>query len=188
MESQPPYYILVSGLPASGKSTLAKQLQDKLDWPMMDKDTILEAMNVASRATSAEQRRQISSTADQVFVALAKQLGCGILCTFWNHPASTTTPGTDALWLRTHSSRVIEIYCHCPAETSYERIQIRQQKQGTSEANRTNLGYDLLSEYKAEASLGPLNLGQLIIVKTDQPVKIELLISQIQTLLKNPQQ
>ena len=64
----------------------------------------------------------------------------------------------------------------------------RQQKQGTSESNRTNLGYDLLSEYKAEASLGPLNLGQLIIVKTDQPVKIELLISQIQTLLKNPAQ
>jgi len=188
MESQSPYYILVTGLPASGKSTLAKQLQDNLDLPLMDKDTILDEMNIAFRTTNVEQRRHVSSAADQVFVAVAKQLGRGVLCTFWNHPASTTTPGTDALWLRTHTNRVIEVYCHCPAEISYERIQIRQQKKGTSESNRENLGYNLLSEYKIEASLGPLNLGQLIIVKTDQPVKIESLVSQIHTLLENPGQ
>ncbi|HIG36151.1 MAG TPA: ATP-binding protein [Oceanospirillaceae bacterium] len=183
MQPSPPIYILISGLPASGKSTLANQLQASLGLSLLDKDTILEQLYVAFRSTNAEQRRHVSSSADQVFVAIAKQLGRGILCTFWDHPASTTTPGTDTQWLRTSAAQVIEVYCHCPAETAFERIQIRQQKQGAQDNNRANLGYDLLSEYKIEASLGPLNLGKLITVKTDQPVKLELLTQQIIDLI-----
>ncbi|HCH33770.1 MAG TPA: hypothetical protein DE045_12575 [Oceanospirillaceae bacterium] len=183
MQPLPAVYIVISGLPASGKSSLASQLQASLGLPLLDKDTILEPLNVAFRATNAEQRRHVSSSADQVFVAVAKQLGMGVLCTFWNHPASTTTPGTDTQWLRTSAAQIIEVYCHCPAETAFERIQIRQQKQGSQDSNRANLGYDLLSEYKIEASLGPVNIGKVITVKTDQPIKIEVLTQQIVDLI-----
>ena len=106
----PAVYIVVSGLPASGKSSLANQLQASLGLPLLDKDTILEPLNLAFRATNAEQRRHVSTSADQVFVAVAKQLGMGVLCTFWNHPASTTTPGTDTQWLRTSAAQIIEVY------------------------------------------------------------------------------
>jgi len=159
-----------------------------LGLPLLDKDTILDSLNANFRTTNAEQRRHVSTGADDVFVAVAEKMGQGVLCTFWNHPASTTTPGTDTQWLHTSSAKVIEIYCHCPAQVAYDRIQIRQQKLGKPNNSRPNLGYDLLSEYKVEADLGPLKLGDLdhvITVKTDQPVNVDRIVQQIETLI-NP--
>ena len=40
-------FVVVSGLPASGKTTLARQLADELNAPLISKDEIKEAMATA---------------------------------------------------------------------------------------------------------------------------------------------
>ena len=92
--NQDPFLIVLSGLPASGKSTLARQLQKALHLPLIDKDDTLAPFNNHLNPSSIEQKRLLSTSADEVFVTLAKKLNQGIICSFWHHPGATNTPGT----------------------------------------------------------------------------------------------
>ncbi len=41
-----PRFVVVTGLPASGKSTIARQLCAALALPLLDKDELLEALDI----------------------------------------------------------------------------------------------------------------------------------------------
>jgi gluconate kinase len=181
--SSSPFLIVVSGLPASGKSTLARQLHEAMNLPLLDKDDILAPFNRQFNPTSLEQRRLLSSCADEALIQLAKQIHQGIVCSFWHHPGSSNTPGTKADWLKLIPGQVLEIYCHCTPETAIERFTIRHQREAMNEPKKSPPGA-ALSEYKIQAALGPLDITESLSVSTETPVNLQHLIPEIKAALQ----
>src|SRR6185503_9635379 len=64
-------YVIVSGLPASGKSTLARRLAPLLSLPVLDKDDILEALFSSLGVGDAAWRAKLSRSADDTFARIA---------------------------------------------------------------------------------------------------------------------
>ena len=181
--SSSPFLIVVSGLPASGKSTLARQLHEAMQLPLLDKDDILSPFSRQLAPASLEQKRLLSSCADEALIDLAKHMHQGIVWSFWHHPGATNTPGTKADWLRLMPGKVLEIYCHCTAETAIERFTIRHQREAMNEPKKAPPSA-ALSEYKIQASLGPLDLTESLSVSTETPVNLQHLMPEIKTKLQ----
>lgn len=59
-------YIIVTGIPASGKSTVGHSVAAALGLAMLDKDEILESMFNSEGVGNAEWRARLSRAADEV--------------------------------------------------------------------------------------------------------------------------
>lgn len=58
-----PFLLLVSGPPASGKTTLARPIAGRLGWPLLEKDAFKEALFAALGAGDADWSRRLSEAA-----------------------------------------------------------------------------------------------------------------------------
>lgn len=81
----PGILIVVSGLPASGKSTVARILAHDLQLPVVDKDTILKALFDSLGCPTPADRTRLSRASDEVLFALAAELLLAILVNWWHH-------------------------------------------------------------------------------------------------------
>lgn len=147
-------YLLVTGLPASGKSTWGKELSASLGWPLLDKDTYLESL-FEQRGTGDEQwRSALSREADELFINDALQQKQAVLVSWWRHPDALSCSGTPTDWLLPHASTSAEIHIDCPPETAVQRFKGRTRHPGHRDDLRDADELSLvLSAYHA---LGPL--------------------------------
>src|SRR6185503_4151323 len=66
-------YLIVTGIPASGKSTIARALAEKLELEIWDKDDILEDLFNKKGIGDSHWRTLLSRTADGILQARARQ-------------------------------------------------------------------------------------------------------------------
>src|SRR6185437_3895614 len=71
---QSPYLIIVTGLPATGKSTLARELARRLRVPLIGKDMIKEPLLDMLGAGDSERSRLLSTASFAVLFELAREL------------------------------------------------------------------------------------------------------------------
>lgn len=83
----PACWVVVSGLPAAGKSSLAKRLADALAWPFIDEDDHLEALFDTHLTVAPEQRGLLSRQADALFQTAAPKVGSAVITSWWRQPA-----------------------------------------------------------------------------------------------------
>lgn len=65
--TQPKRFVVVSGLPGSGKSTVARLVSPALNLPVIDKDDILERLFDSKGVGDASWRRALSRQSDVIF-------------------------------------------------------------------------------------------------------------------------
>jgi len=170
-------FVVLSGLPCSGKSTLARRLGPVLGLPVIDKDAILEQLFESRGVGDAAWRRRLSRESDVLFEAEAKASAGAILVSFWHVPGMPPDSGTATAWLWELSNRIVEVHCACPPEIAAERFIRRERHPGHLDRR---LSYDVvLDGLHAIPRSGALELPMRVVVDTSQEPDLSVLLDQL---------
>ena len=175
-------HIIVSGIPASGKSTIGRAIADALGMPMLDKDEILEAMFDEQGIGNAEWRTRLSRAADEAFKETALRSREAVITSWWRHPASLADSGTPVEWLSSLPGVVVEIHCVCGPHIAAERFLSRTRHAGHLDHWKTQ--EELMASFQQHAVLGPLGLGQVVLIDTEQALDLKDLLAEIETAME----
>lgn len=176
-------FVVVSGLPASGKTTLSRHLSTALSLPLFDKDDILEALFDTLGVGDAAWRQSLSRTSDEILQRLVARSAGAVVTSFWRHPGLSSLSGTPTSWLGSLSQRVVEVYCDCDPEVAVTRFIERQRHPGHLDSAKRR--EDVLSSFQTLAARGPLGVGKLLRVETTAEIDFGLVVSEVERLLIN---
>jgi len=152
-------FVIVNGLPASGKTTLAQAVGSLLEWPVLSKDVIKDALRDHFGARNREESRRLGRAAVDIMYGLVRSMPVALLDSVF-----------DVRWAPGDLARLnrpwLEIYCDCPLEVARRRFLER---------------HFALSGHMSEdadwpawvASAGqPLGIAPLLRVDTTRPVDV----------------
>lgn len=179
-------FIVVSGLPACGKSTVARALATSLELPLLDKDLFLEALFETTPVLEAQNRRELSLRADGEFLEQASRAAGAVLASWWRHPQSPANSGTSIGWLASLPGIHVEVHCNCSPAVAVERFVSRKRHHGHLDSRWSKP--ELLASFEQQASFGPLGFGCVIEVDTESALDLAALartINQIFTQLSD---
>ena len=166
--SQERSIIMVSGAPASGKSTLARALARVFSYPLLSKDTLKESLfdslgtplgnNVDSPAALS---RLLSRAAMDLLWSLAPYCPKVILEANFRPKSQHERERFAAL-----EGRKLEVYCHCTPEEAARRFRERATRADHHPAHSMKtVSAEMLEEFDR-----PVGLCPLIDVDTEFPV------------------
>ncbi|SRR5579884_502465 len=152
--------ILVTGAPATGKTTVASHLADRLHIPLIGKDQIKEALDDALQPSSRD-------------VEWTQRLGAAAVHTLWMVAGwyerliidcnLDPRPSDLASQIRQLDAQALEIFCHCSYKVARERYRRRVTCRHPVHID-TDLSADIFNRYDA-----PLQLGPMLVVNTMVP-------------------
>jgi hypothetical protein len=156
-------YVVVSGPPASGKSTLAPVLARELGLPLVAKDTIKDALMSMLPVPDVEASRQLGRGAVAAMLAVAAEspIGAVIESNFYR---SVAAPSIGRL-----PGAVVEVFCRCPKAVAIERYRRRAASRHAGHFDDDRNVDELWNDEVAE----PVGAGwPLLEVNTSQPVDV----------------
>jgi predicted kinase len=154
--------VLVTGPPASGKTTLAGPLADHLGLPLLGKDTVKEALFDTLGTGDRAWSRRLGAASYAVLLALARQLPEAVLDANF-YPAHGPA-------LLEACQRPIEIFCRCPAVEIQRRF---TQRAPTRHPGHVDHVLDTELKAALAGGVGPLGLGGPVLdVDTSVPVDV----------------
>jgi cytidylate kinase len=171
------FVVVVSGLPASGKTTLACQIGPLLGLPVVDKDDLLEASFRPDGGVSPMDRARLSRQADQALRQRVESAPRAVVISHWRRPELSMTSGTPTEWLRDFPT-LVEVHFVCEPETAAERFRGRDRNPGHGDQRKSPT--EAIDQFRALHRLGPLGLGPLVTVDTEGPVDAAQVAEQIQ--------
>lgn len=151
--------ILVTGAPATGKSTIARVLAESFRFALISKDTIKEGLFDSLGARLGEQigianelSRVLSRTAMELLWSLAAHCPDVILEANFR-PKSEYERGRFAAL----EGRKLEVYCHCTREEASRRFHERAASVRDHPAHSMkNIAIEMLEEYDRPFGLCPV--------------------------------
>ena len=152
--------IVVTGLPASGKTTVARKLARQLDYPLLDKDDFLEVQYEKQFPQTRDERRQLSKISDMLFQQSALNLDTAVLVSHWRPSCGPQNTGTPTDWLQDVFGQVVEVHCQCSPETATIRFLARTRHPGHRDQDRDPA--DLAASLVQLSTGYPLNIGLLL--------------------------
>lgn len=173
MES-PRILVLVTGLPASGKSTLARRLADALALPLLSKDRFKDLLLDSLGVGDVEWSRRIGRAAIALQEDAMRAHGAAVVdSALWTGVAE---PEIEALGLP-----LVQVYCRCSFEVARTRYFARVGDGDRHEGHRED---DMTVEhYERYRPLSePLALSfPLVEVDTATPVDLDAVVAAIRT-------
>jgi predicted kinase len=154
----PDLHLVVTGLPASGKSTVGRLLHRELALPLLDKDTILESLFDALGCPDRAERARLSRASDEVLLALAATTRSAVLVNWWREDVARRLVRLGA--------PLVEVFCDCPFETAAARFEARERHPGHLDRARTPDEIEAAASRLRATWGGPLDLGPLVRIDT----------------------
>jgi predicted kinase len=111
-------YVLVNGLPGSGKTTVAAPLATRLGLALLARDSIKEALWDALGPGDLAWARRLGAASADVFWLLAREARAAVL--------DNNIHGAFAYRLEALAPPIVEVHCSCPAELARERYLSRR--------------------------------------------------------------
>lgn len=152
-------FVVLSGLPGSGKTNLARPLSKTLRLPLLDKDDLLETLLTNLGADSPQDRERLSRASDALMEKVAGASSGAVLSSFWRRESLSATSGTPTNWLR-HLPGTVEVLCDCPPRIAAERFHARLRHPGHHDSSKSVA--DSLWRYEQLAATLPLGVGPLV--------------------------
>lgn len=159
----PPLFVLVSGPPASGKSTLAPKLARELELPLVAKDTIKDALMSVLPVPDVQASREVGTAAVMAMLAVAAEspIGSVIESNFYR---SRTLEAIHRL-----PGAVVEVFCRCDRAVADERYRARA---GTRQAGHFDHMRTVEELWNAEVSEPVAGGWPVMEADTNQPVDV----------------
>lgn len=175
-------FIVVSGLPASGKSTLARKLASLLGLAVIDKDDILERLFESKGIGNLASRRTLSRQSDLIFRQEAEASSGALLVSFWHLPGMPVDSGTPTDWLMGLSNRIVTLHCACPVEIAAARFRRRTRHSVHLDSARSC--EQILASIRELAQLKPMEFGECVAVDTSAEIELQNLVRRISSALE----
>lgn len=120
--------LLISGMPATGKSTLARRIGEELHFPILEKDEIKEVLFDTLGYADLKEKRRLDTIATAVLLQTAeKLLQSGVDLILVNNFESSMAPTVDEMIARCEA-RCITLFLNGDAEVLYQRYVERDRK------------------------------------------------------------
>src|SRR4029079_5534788 len=123
-------FVVISGLPGSGKTTLARRLAPALNLPLIDKDDILDRLFESKGIGNAAWRRTLSRESEVILQHEAARSDGAVLVSFWRVPGMPPDSGTPADWLDAPPHHVFNVHCACEVDVAAGRFLQRRRHPG----------------------------------------------------------
>lgn len=107
-------YVIIYGLPGTGKSRLGGALSEKLGWPLISKDLLKESLADSLGFGDEEWSLRLSAAAMEVLYGLARSSPSALL------EANFKEPDRDRLL--DLDGRKVQVYCHAPPDVIHRRL------------------------------------------------------------------
>jgi predicted kinase len=156
-----PLFVVVSGRPGSGKSTVAAQLASALGLSLLAKDAIKQTLVDVLGAPDVEASRELGRAARLVLTTVAASSTGAVLDSVW-------PPGDGAeAALRTLPGRVVEVHCDIAPELAVQRYQARESQRGASAQVDAERGED------EQSRAGRAVAGGWPVLRVDTSVEVD---------------
>ena len=175
-------FVVVSGLPGSGKSTFAQRLATALRLALLDKDAILERLFESKATSDVESRRTLSRESDLILQTEASASDGAVLVSHWHLPGMPLGSGTPTDWLPKLSARVVNVHCDCSAEIAAARFVQRKRHPGHHGDKKAPS--EILASIRGVAELGRLDIGPRVDVNTSQTPNLDVVLHDIHQALE----
>jgi predicted kinase len=159
-------FVVVSGPPASGKSTLAPGLAGELGLPLVAKDTIKDALMSVLPVPDLDTSRQLGRAAVAAMFAVAAQSSCGAVIESVFHRSAAVAD------LHCLPGRVIEVFCRVDREVARRRFLARAASRHSGHFDRIRTTDELWNDEVSEPVAGG---WPLVDVDTTKPVDVAAL-------------
>jgi len=173
----PRTFVVVSGPPGSGKTTLALAIAPALRLPLIAKDTIKEALMSVLPVPDTEASRLLGRASVAALYAVAAQSEGAVLESVWHR--SQTLPDLQRL-----GGNVVEVYCRCDARLAAQRYAARAPSRPPGHFDSLRLPAELWNDEVARPVAGG---WPVLEVSTDAPVDLEPLLRRIQAAARSAQ-
>jgi predicted kinase len=172
-----PLLVVVQGPPAAGKTTVARELAQRLRFPLFAKDTVKEALFDALGADDLEWSQRLGAGTYEVLAALVEEsVAAG---------ASVVLEGNFVRGsnlerrLAVLPARFVQIHCNAPLALLLERYGNRERHAGHVDSERI----DGLREAGESHRHDPLDLpGETLRIDTSAPVDVAALADHVAAL------
>ena len=176
MRATPQQLVLVSGPPASGKSTLAAPLASELGFALLSKDRIKESLHnsLGGDVDLAWSRRLGGATMALLWMLAADMPAAVLEANFWSgdplHQAHVDSLGITP----------VEVHCECPIDECMRRYAERGPSRHAVhvEDHKARLSADAFAR-----CVEPVGLGPVVTVDTTRPVDVPTLAGEVRSLL-----
>jgi predicted kinase len=156
-----PLVVIVTGPPASGKTTVARQLAARLRLPLIAKDAIKEALFDGLGAGDLAWSQRLGEATYLAMLALAEDTvaaGASLVL-----EANFVSGGEFATRLAALPARFVQVHCSAPLEVLVERYRSRERHPGHVDSERI----DALRDAVETGRHDPLDLpGETIRIDT----------------------
>ena len=168
-----PLLVAVTGMPSSGKTTIAEGLARRLRLPLIAKDEIKESLYDSLGADDIDASGRLGSAAYALIFALAKSmLDSGVSAIVEANFFRDQKEGFASL----PAHRFVQIHCHAPLDVLTERYASRARQPGHHDAEKIK---ELPARIAGRAH-DALDLpGELIELDTTRPLDLDALAARL---------
>ena len=113
----------MSGPPGRGKTPVARQLASALGLPLLAKDTLKQGLMAVLPVPDVAASRLLGTAALAGLLAVAEEVGCGVLDSVWHRSRAVQQLGVLA-------GPVVEVFCRVDSPTAQARFAARAATRG----------------------------------------------------------